>query len=368
MVAVSLLVGVGKWVATFAVKAAWKSLSQHDAAHTTELLQSISAGQHEVARQIENLSIKVEILESMRRILYWSKRMDEVMDDFKKLNGGQINATDLAYAELVSALRDENLGIRYSTFSIYNTIMGLPGQDAGAIYVWHKQAISKLNDEKNLYYHMSDYVKEMDNHLGPITYLLRQGLVLSLFTSHTETDAERLHKECQDQVTTISNTLLKLYPPGLRFLKPGLEDSGNQDGSQWLKWQQADNSNHHLVMHNFWIPVLSSDRKPIQTKKPEAWVFALQQNEQPLGAMQFLSAWENRGNKRLRYSKMYQQGWNINFSTSKKSDTSAILFKLIPLEGERPEFRFVPYLEGSMGIVSDKTRTFEKKFVPVVSK
>ncbi|KID61764.1 hypothetical protein MBR_10143, partial [Metarhizium brunneum ARSEF 3297] len=293
MVAVSLLVGVGKWVATFAVKAAWKSLSQHDAAHTTELLQSISAGQHEVARQIENLSIKVEILESMRRILYWSKRMDEVMDDFKKLNGGQINATDLAYAELVSALRDENLA---------------------------------------------------------------------------ETDAERLHKECQDQVTTISNTLLKLYPPGLRFLKPGLEDSGNQDGSQWLKWQQADNSNHHLVMHNFWIPVLSSDRKPIQTKKPEAWVFALQQNEQPLGAMQFLSAWENRGNKRLRYSKMYQQGWNINFSTSKKSDTSAILFKLIPLEGERPEFRFVPYLEGSMGIVSDKTRTFEKKFVPVVSK
>jgi TolA-binding protein len=75
MVAVSLLVGVGKWVATFAVKAAWKSLSQHDAAHTTELLHSISAGQHEVARQIENLSIKVEILDSMRRILYWSKRM-----------------------------------------------------------------------------------------------------------------------------------------------------------------------------------------------------------------------------------------------------------------------------------------------------
>lgn len=84
MVAVSLLVGVGKWVATFAVQAAWKSLSQHDAAHTTELLHSISAGQHEVARQIENLSIKVEILDSMRRILYWSKRMDEVMDDFKK--------------------------------------------------------------------------------------------------------------------------------------------------------------------------------------------------------------------------------------------------------------------------------------------
>ncbi|KFG82531.1 hypothetical protein MANI_015120 [Metarhizium anisopliae] len=293
MVAVSLLVGVGKWVATFAVKAAWKSLSQHDAAHTTELLHSISAGQHEVARQIENLSIKVEILDSMRRILYWSKRMDEVMDDFKKLNGGQINATDLAYVELVSALRDEN---------------------------------------------------------------------------HAETDAERLHKECQDQVTTISNTLLKLYPPGLRFLKPGLEDTGNQDGSRWLKWQQADNSNHHLVMHNFYIPVLSSDRKPIQTKKPEAWEFALQQNEQPLGAMQFLSAWENRGNKRLRYSKMYQQGWSINFSTSKNSDTSAILFKLIPLEGERPEFRFIPYLEGSMGIVSDKTRTFDKKFVPVVAK
>lgn len=121
-------------------------------------------------------------------------------------------------------------------------------------------------------------------------------------------------------------------------------------------------------MHNFYIPVLSSDRKPIQTKKPEAWEFALQQNDQPLGAMQFLSAWENRGNKRLRYSKMYQQGWSINFSTSKNSDTSAILFKLIPLEGERPEFRFIPYLEGSMGIVSDKTRTFDKKFVPVVAK
>ncbi|KAG8406033.1 hypothetical protein J3459_016305 [Metarhizium acridum] len=365
MVSVSLLVNVGKWVASFAVKAAWKSLSQNDAGHATEILRGISTGQHEVARQIENLSIKVEILDSMRRILYWSKRMDEVMDDFKKLNGGQINATDLAYVELLSALRDENLGIRYSTFSIYNAIMGLPGQGAGAIHVWHKQAMSKLSDEKNLYYHMSDYVKEMDDNLGPITYLLRQGLVLSLFTSHTETDAERLYKEFHDQVTTISNTLLKLYPPGLRFLKPSLEDAGSQDGSQWLKWQQADNSNHHLVMHNFYIPVLGSAREPIQTKKPEAWQFALQQNEEPLGAMQFLSAWENKGNKRLRYSKKYQQGWSINFSTSKNRDTSAILFKLIPLEGKKPEFRFVPYLEGSMGIVSDKKRTFDWKFVAV---
>ncbi|EFY85242.1 hypothetical protein MAC_08702 [Metarhizium acridum CQMa 102] len=290
MVSVSLLVNVGKWVASFAVKAAWKSLSQNDAGHATEILRGISTGQHEVARQIENLSIKVEILDSMRRILYWSKRMDEVMDDFKKLNGGQINATDLAYVELLSALRDENLA---------------------------------------------------------------------------ETDAERLYKEFHDQVTTISNTLLKLYPPGLRFLKPSLEDAGSQDGSQWLKWQQADNSNHHLVMHNFYIPVLGSAREPIQTKKPEAWQFALQQNEEPLGAMQFLSAWENKGNKRLRYSKKYQQGWSINFSTSKNRDTSAILFKLIPLEGKKPEFRFVPYLEGSMGIVSDKKRTFDWKFVAV---
>lgn len=100
------------------------------------------------------------------------------------LNGGVINETDPAYLELLSALRNENLGVRYSTFSIYNAIMGLPGQGAGAIYVWHGQAYPKLKDEKNLYYFMYDYVKEMDDNLGPIAYLLRQGLVLSLFTSY----------------------------------------------------------------------------------------------------------------------------------------------------------------------------------------
>lgn len=62
--------------------------------------------------------------------------------------------------------------------------MGLPGQGAGAIYVWHGQAFPKLKDDRNLYYFMADYVKEMDDNLGPIAYLLRQGLVLSLFTAY----------------------------------------------------------------------------------------------------------------------------------------------------------------------------------------
>lgn len=95
-----------------------------------------------------------------------------------------IDEADPAYAELLAALRNENHGVRYSTFSIYNAIMGLPGQGAGAIYVWHGQAFPKLKDDKNLYYFMADYVKEMDDNLGPIAYLLRQGLVLSLFTAY----------------------------------------------------------------------------------------------------------------------------------------------------------------------------------------
>lgn len=79
----SLLVDVGKWVAKFAAKEAWSSITGKQAVPTAELLDTIIAGQNEIARQIENLSIKLEILEAMRRILYWSKRMDEIMDDFK---------------------------------------------------------------------------------------------------------------------------------------------------------------------------------------------------------------------------------------------------------------------------------------------
>lgn len=79
----SLLVDVGKWVAKFAAKEAWGAITGKQAVPTAELLDTIIAGQNEIARQIENLSIKLEILEAMRRILYWSKRMDEIMDDFK---------------------------------------------------------------------------------------------------------------------------------------------------------------------------------------------------------------------------------------------------------------------------------------------
>ncbi|KAG8417594.1 hypothetical protein J3458_005088 [Metarhizium acridum] len=366
----SLLANVGKWVAKFAAKEAWSAIAGKQAVPTAQLLDTIIAGQNEIARQIENLSIKLEILEAMRRILYWSKRMDEIMDDFKTLNGGVIDEADPAYAELLSALRNENLGVRYSTFSIYNAIIGLPGQGAGAIYVWHGQAFPKLKDDRNLYYFMADYVKEMDDNLGPIAYLLRQGLVLSLFTSYSETDAERLRKECEDRVNTIADTLYNtLYPPGLRFLKPSLDNVGNQNGNQWQRWQQKDKSDYYLVMNSFYIPCLGSGKKPIQNNKTEAWNFALQQDSQPLGAMRFLSAWENKGNKRLRYSKMYQQGWNIDFSTSTNKDTSAILFKLIPLEeseaGKQPVFRFVPYLESSKGIVSNNSKTFNSVFIPV---
>lgn len=79
----SLLADVGKWLAKFAAKEAWNAITGKEAVPTAQLLNNIIAGQNEIARQIENLSIKIEILDAMRRILYWSKRMDEIMDDFK---------------------------------------------------------------------------------------------------------------------------------------------------------------------------------------------------------------------------------------------------------------------------------------------
>ncbi|KAH0599534.1 hypothetical protein MHUMG1_02322 [Metarhizium humberi] len=396
----SLLASIAKWIGEFAAQQAWAAITAKKAVPVAQLLNTIMVAQNKIAHQIENLSIKLEALEAMRRILYWSKRMDEIMADFKTLNGGVINEADPAYAGLLAALRNENRGVRYSTFSIYNAIMGPPGQGAGAIYVWHGQAFAKLKNDRNLDYFMADYVKAMDDSLGPIAYVLRQGLVLSLFTSFcrwqypsssislhyppwcaqlilpgfafgtAQTDGERLRKECENRVNTIANTLHHtLYPPGLRFLKPIGDRPGDQYGNQWHRWQQKDKSNYFLVMHSFYIPCFGSDDKPMNDDKTEAWNFALQQNSQPLGAMRFLSAWDYRGNKRLRYSKMYQQGWNIDFSTSTNSDRSAILFKLIPLEeseaGKQPVFRFVPYLETSKSIVRNNSNTFSSLFIPV---
>lgn len=79
----SLLASIAKWIGEFAAQQAWAAITAKKAVPVAQLLNTIIDKQTQITHQIENLSIKVEILGAMKRILHWSKRMDEIMADFK---------------------------------------------------------------------------------------------------------------------------------------------------------------------------------------------------------------------------------------------------------------------------------------------
>ncbi|EIW77615.1 hypothetical protein CONPUDRAFT_167739 [Coniophora puteana RWD-64-598 SS2] len=368
-----MLIPILKWVGSMAAKAYWNAIQRGAAGPPADRIDEVLKGQEQIITEIENLSIKIEIVHAMKLILYWTKRLGEIMTEMKK--SGKINVDNQNYQELLRALRSESDGVRYQTFSIHTAIMGTPNNPLGgdALSTWHKQAYNKLSDQSNFDYHMSDYVKELNGRITPVAYLLRQALILSMFTAGTEDDAESLRAECQTRCSQMVDTLYGThYPPALRFLKPSFEDPGKQLGTQYFWFKQKDKDGYYLVMQDFYIPSLGSFNRAINRKDPEVWAFTLKQNAHELGPMQLISAWANHGNQRIRrHWRWAQEGWKgaweYEFSTDNSSDSDEVLFKLIPLQaseaGSEPALRLIPY-STNKAAVRDKNGTFDLVFIP----
>jgi hypothetical protein len=94
-----------------------------------------------------------------------------------------------AHNELLTALRSEQNGIRFQTFSLYTTLMGdsPPISTQGLLSYWANEEYGNLSNEGKTEYHTRDYIDKLDENVAAVAALLHHGLELSFFVASGKT-------------------------------------------------------------------------------------------------------------------------------------------------------------------------------------
>lgn len=329
----------------------------------TTVIDAIIGGFDRLETLIKTLDYQNKLWGPMTKIYYWVERVQKTIDDLKAEDN---EAHREAYNNVIVALKSESDGIRYQTFLLFNVLMKdkSPIATEGLLKYWESEAYKKLSDQNNTSYHVEDYITELDTNIAAVAALLHHGMELSMYIASTQVDAEAFRQEAQERVDTFRNTLYdKLYPAVLRQLKSSYADPGNYltDGRWFNIYDQSQSSNKNfLSIHPYFVREVSLHTPAGDNSvKVRSFRFVASDGKKPLGPLEMHAYWEDRGLTRVKFYDGYPDGLHrsIAYTNSKYSDTSDILFKLIPVHADdQPStkpLKLIPYKQSGGSTTKD---------------
>ncbi|KAK5995643.1 hypothetical protein PT974_04058 [Cladobotryum mycophilum] len=335
------------FIIKFAVRTVFNEIKSNLFKPDTTVVDNIVGGFNNLERLIRQLDYLSKLHGPMTKIYYWVDRTKTVVDNLRNAN---TEANREAYKNVIDALKSENDGIRFQTYSLYSTVMSIktPVTTDGLLRFWADEAYKKLANENDTSYHMYDYIYELDTNISAIAALLHHGMELSMFISATEQDAEAFRNEAKQRIENFRNTLYqRLYPPALRQFKSSYDDPGTflTDGRWFNLYDEPVTTNRNfLTIHNYWIREISL-HKPGGDSSAKLRAFRFGQDKgavlpRPALDREDLCVYELSG-----------------------GDTDVILFKLIPLQVEAPTTRtpvkLIPYQQSNGSRTrADKSNTW----------
>ncbi|KAI1150060.1 hypothetical protein F4825DRAFT_468496 [Nemania diffusa] len=338
----------------------------------TTVIDAIIGGFDRLETLIKTLDYQNKLWDPMNKIYYWVGRIQKTIDD---LNAEDNEAHREAYQNVIVALKSEEDGIRYQTFLLFNVLMKdkSPIATEGLLKYWESEAWKKLSDRKNTSYHVQDYIDELDINIAAVAALLHHGMELSMYIASTEGDAEAFRQETEDRVNTFRTTLYdELYPPVLRQLKSSYGDPGNYltDGSWFNIYDQSQSSNKNfLSIHPYFVrQVALHTPAGDNSVKVRSFRFVASDENKLLGPLEMHAYWEDRGHSRVKFYDGWPDGLHreIAYTNSPDSDTSDILFKLIPvrIEGQSSAkpLELSPYKSSGSTTADDQLKTWSTKW------
>ncbi|EIW77085.1 hypothetical protein CONPUDRAFT_157352 [Coniophora puteana RWD-64-598 SS2] len=329
-----------------------QSIKDGMAGPVVDRISQVIANQEKILNELEDFQFKVETMDAFRLITFWTERMKYIIGDKK-----EIDVHDQNYQDLICALRSQTTGVIFRTDNIYKAILGSESSDitgGNALRTWHNRFYKKAVDRSNFRYFFSNYVEDIDSRITAAAFVLRQGLVLSLFTAANVQEAEYLRDRCRDRIQNMLNTASNYFPPALRFFKKSYEDSAERPLSFQLKKKGTDGD--YLYMQDIGGTERMLSVGSRHQNDPSPHRFSLEHRAQALAPMQLLCDWVDNGNHRVhaRLTKAVSQ-WGVDedlsFTTNTGSgvvgtirfSTHPILFKVIPAEGK--DLYLVPFYE-----------------------
>ncbi|KAI8948240.1 hypothetical protein F4801DRAFT_581659 [Xylaria longipes] len=337
----------------------------------TTIIDATVGGFGRLETLIKTLDYQNKLWTPMTKIYYWVARVQKTIDDLKAENN---EAHRQAYNSLIDTLKSDDSGIRYQTFVLVNVLMTgkSPTTAVGLLEYWESEAYKKLSDQNNTSYHVEDYINELDTNIAAVAALLHHGMVLSMYIASTKGDAEVFRKTAENRVNTFRNTLYdKLYPPVLRQLKSSYGDPGNYltDGRWFNIYDQSSNKNFLSIQPFFVQQVSLHTPAGDNSVKVRSFRFVASDGKKPLGPLEMHAYWQDRGLSRVKFYEGRPDGVNrtIAYTNSKYSDTSDILFKLLPVQVEGKEvaksLKLIPYKQsGGSTTKDDKVNTWSTKW------